>query len=154
MWARAPRSPPLPPTISLSPMTSGADVSEQWLCFGSSNWTVLTSSPVSAFVQLTLQSRSYRYDEILVQSDPSVRADPYIAFVDARVHDPFDPGVRRIAHIDPIDGTEPINNVHEAIIDERRALMAAQCHEPNAIHAAERDSEDRTWRFLTLSLLI
>src|SRR5689334_3674382 len=82
-----------------------------------------------------LAIRRHGDDKILVQSDATVRGDPYVAFGDPGVHDPGDSGCRWIAHVDPVDGAESINNVHETVIDEGRALMAAQRHEPNAGHA-------------------
>ena len=51
-----------------------------------------------------------------------------------------DLGLLRVAHVDLVDGTVA-NDVHPAVVDQRRRLMAAQGHRRNADGAAKRDSE-------------
>ena len=80
-------------------------------------------------------------DEVLVEGNATVRGYPHLGLVDARIHDPGDLGLLRVAHVDLVDGAEAVNDVHPAIVDQRRALMAAQGHRRNADGAAKRDSE-------------
>ena len=92
-----------------------------------------------------------RNDEVLVQRDPAVRGDHEIGLVGARIHDPGDPGLRRVPDIYSVDCAEAVDDVHGTVVDEGCALVAAQWDFAHALHAAQRDRESDA-QILNISL--
>src|SRR4051795_2215330 len=84
-----------------------------------------------------------RNDEVLIEGHTAVRTAETIDLVGARIHRPSDPGIRRVVYVDPVDGAEAIDDIHEAVVHQRRALVAAQRDEPYSVYPAQRHSEHR-----------
>jgi len=80
-------------------------------------------------------------DEVLVQRDPAVRGDHEIGLVGARIHDPDYPGLGWVPDIYSVDCAEAVDDVHGTVVDEGRALVAAQWDFAHTLRAAQRDRE-------------
>ena len=77
------------------------------------------------FGPIDFGGRRDRNDEILVQRHASVRGQPDVGLVDTRIHDPGDFGRGGIPYIYLVDCPESVDDIHPAVVDERRTLMAA-----------------------------
>ena len=96
------------------------------IVFMSSNWTVFTSSPVSALVQRTLQSLVTDTTKFLYSATPRFAAVNISALLLPGSISHVILAVVGITHINSVYGAISVNDIHETIIDQRRALVAAQ----------------------------
>src|ERR1700730_732583 len=80
-------------------------------------------------------------DEVLIQRDAPVRGNKEVGLVGPGIHLQGNFGLGRFPDIDLVDGAEAIDDVHGAIVDKGRALMATQGDVAQTFYAAEGHGE-------------